>query len=293
MKKSLITIILMSSLFLGANSIRAGTSDLLRISASKNQNSTEVAEVRRTPRYTRAMEYIKRRISKDVLESRVYAYSDINIKEECRKYMNKNIRVGINKEFRIRGGGKAKFRADFIVDKNRKAKNMVVGYESGLLRLMMNYDLHTNNHVIQGSISKKQRGVSVMLRNYKNPLIRAYTNVYKGVMITSAYDSRNNYFSTGFSGSFKLGVSLSMNKEWLSGKNKTTINLNYKIPAKYKGVIPFRDVTWSHIDYNNTDLNRFQVRGRMACVDFVCGLDNLKNPREYQPYFTVSVKKKF
>ena len=294
MKKSLVTLILVSSLLIGANNIRAGSSELIRSPGSEKKNTPRITEIRETPKPSSALEYIKKSVSKELLKARVYNYGYADLDKEYKKYTNKKIRLGIiNKEFRVREGVKTRLCAELTLDKTRRAKNIGLKCESGLVRIMMNYDLQRNHNIIQGSVGRKHTGINVMLRDYKDPVIKAYTPLYKGVRITSVYDSGKDYFSAGLLGGFKSGISFSMNKEWLAMKSRTTMNLGYKIPDKYSHIIPVKDVMWSYVNYNNTDFNRFQAKGRIALLEFVCGIDNFRNPGEYQPYITISVKKKF
>ncbi len=215
-------------------------------------------------------------------------------KDAYKGYERAPIKLNAGKEFKNEEGLVAKLGTSLAIDEFSRVTAVGFSGEKGKASIAVNYDLRKNQNIIQGSFKGKDKGIELVIRDYKEPVIKAYAPLAKGVNIGVIADPVKHYFAANMGAGYK-GVNLTLKNESLVNATRTTTNLTYTIPKEYNHFLT--SIAWTHASYNhrlnNRNSNIIQANGKIGLVNINLSLDNLANPREYKPAIRLSYSKKF
>ncbi|MBN2459114.1 hypothetical protein JXB28_02425 [Candidatus Woesearchaeota archaeon] len=210
-------------------------------------------------------------------------------------YDGKSLTLSKKGEFKAEDGLVTKLGADFVVDESRRAKafNFTGEHVTGSqekVSAFFSYDLQSRQSMLQGSYRHKDKGLEVAVRNFKEPVFKAYAPIAKGMSIGVHADPARHYYATNL-GFKHQGLNAGIRQESIFSNYRTTTSLSYSLPEKYD--LLFKSLSWTHVMYNGSHRDSFQANAKIGFANVQLGLDNMARPEKYNPCFRIMVNKKF
>jgi hypothetical protein len=289
MKRLVLTALVLGGVALGSSLLGADNSQ----KATPEKEEKKIIYVDKEAALRKSVEYLNAQIrtgasnpslkKRDEVKKKLGLLDDPNFLEK--------VTLNFSRELKLQSEDKvaAKVNANMALDGTGRIDNLAVSGETGLARIVMNYDARNKRSTTQLSVGKNETRVDVTLRDYKNPLIKSQLKINKEVRVGAVYDPKIDYASANVNLNYK-GASIVFNQEQIAKTGRTTMQVNYALPIRHD--LPVKSISFTHVKYNNITHNSIQTLGKLGPFDLVLSAQKIGKGK-YTPLFMVKYGKKF
>lgn len=289
MKRLVLTALVLGGVAVGSSLLSADNSQ----KTTPEKEEKKIIYVDKEATFRKSIEYLNLQIrkgaSKPSLKKRDEVKKKLGLLDDP-NFLEK-VTLNLSHELKLQSEDKvaAKVNANMVLDISGRIDNLAVSGETGLARIMMNYDAKNRRSTTQLSVGKNETRVDVTLRDYKNPLIRSQLKINKEVRIGAVYDPKIDYASANVNLNYK-GASIMFNQEQIAKTGRTTMQVNYTLPTRHD--LPVKSISFTHVKYNNITHHSIQTIGKLGPFDLVLSAQKIGKGK-YTPLFMVKYGKKF
>ena len=289
MKRLVLTALVLGGVTLGSSLLSADNSQ----KTTPEKEDKKIIYVDKEAALRKSIEYLNLQIRKgasnpslkkrDGVKKKLGLLDDPNFLEK--------VTLNLSRELKLQSEDKvaAKVNANMALDGAGRIDNLAVSGESGLARIVMNYDAKNKRSTTQLSVGRNETRVDVTLRDYKNPLIMSQLKINKEVRVGAVYDPKIDYASANVNLNYK-GASIMFNQEQIAKAGRTTMQVNYALPTHHD--LPVKSISFTHVKYNNITHHSIQTIGKLGPFDLVLSAQKFGKGK-YTPLFMVKYGKKF
>jgi hypothetical protein len=289
MKRLVLTALVLGGVALGPGLLSAGSSR----QTTPEKEGKKIVYVDKEAALRKSVEYLNAQIRMGAGNSPLKKRDETSIKSillgDPGFWEKLTLNLSHNLKLQSENKVAAKVNANMVLDGSGRIDNLAVSGETGLARVVMNYDVKNKCSTTQLSVGKKETRVDVVLRDYKDPLIRSQIRLIKGLRIGSVYDKKTGYASANMNVNYR-NIGVSFNKEQIARAGRTTMQVNYALPTHQN--LPVKGISFTRVKYNKITHHSIQTIGKLGPFDLVLSAQKI-GKQKYTPIFMIKYGRKF
>jgi len=202
-------------------------------------------------------EYEQRKLSSQFNDPRFMQRMNINVINQQLRNEDNKVTAGLN--------------AGLTIGETGHLEYIAITGKAGPATVRVDYDAKNKHSTTNFAVDRKGYKGEVILRDGKDPVIKAQLKFIKAVDFSGVIDRKSNY-SAG-SVSVHVGdLHVNVLEELIQGASRTTTSLNYVPPAPFNA-LKIKGLSFKHSRFKNLDQYCAQALSRLGPVDAVLSFE--------------------